>query len=277
MANTLGGLRSASPSWRERLAAWLDSWPVQRAVTGLILFNAVLFGLETSATVMAQVGGLLDTLDRVILAIFVVELGLRLVAFGRTAFRDPWFDFDVVVVGLALVPATGALSALRALRVLRVLRLVSSSPRLRSVVEALLRAIPGLGAIAGLLALILYVAAVIVTNLFGQTHPQWFGTLGASLLTLFQILTLEGWADIQREVLTDHPLAWLFFVPYVLLTTFAMLNLFVAVMVEAMRTGVEGHAEEKVDEMSDRMAFELEELKREIVALRRALTRDGAA
>jgi len=277
MANTLGGLRGASSSWRERLAAWLDSWPVQKAVTGLILFNAVLFGLETSATVMAQVGGLLDALDRAILAIFVVELGLRLVAFGRTAFRDPWFDFDVVVVGLALVPATGALSALRALRVLRVLRLVSSSPRLRSVVEALLRAIPGLGAIAGLLALILYVAAVIVTNLFGQTHPQWFGSLGASLLTLFQILTLEGWADIQREVLTDHPLAWLFFVPYVLLTTFAMLNLFVAVMVEAMRTGVEGHAEEKVDEMSYRMAFELEELKREIVALRRALTRDGAA
>ena len=277
MANTLGGLRGASSSWRERLAAWLDSWPVQKAVTGLILFNAVLFGLETSAAVMAQVGGLLDALDRAILAIFVIELGLRLVAFGGRAFRDPWFDFDVVVVGLALVPATGALSALRALRVLRVLRLVSSSPRLRSVVEALLRAIPGLGAIAGLLALILYVAAVIVTNLFGQTHPQWFGTLGASLLTLFQILTLEGWADIQREVLTDHPLAWLFFVPYVLLTTFAMLNLFVAVMVEAMRTGVEGHAEEKVDEMSDRMAFELEELKREIVALRRALTRDGAA
>jgi voltage-gated sodium channel len=276
MANTLGGLQGAGPSWRERLADWLDSWPVQQAVTGLILFNAALFGLETSAAVMAQAGGLLDALDRVILAIFVVELALRLVAFGGRAFRDPWFVFDIVVVGLALVPATGALSALRALRVLRVLRLISTSPRLRAVVEALLRAVPGLGAIAGLLALILYVAAVIVTNLFGQTHPQWFGTLGVSLLTLFQILTLEGWADIQREVLTEHPLAWLFFVPYVLLTTFAMLNLFVAVMVEAMRTGVEVHTEEKVDEMSSRMATELEQLKSEIVALRQALTRDGA-
>lgn len=220
---------------RARLAQWLESTGVQRAVTILIVVNAIVFGLETFPAVVDVAGRAIQVLDEAILAIFVVEIGLRIAAHGWRFFRDPWSVFDFVVTAIALVPATGSLSALRALRVLRVLRLVSTLPQLRAVVTGLLRAIPGLSSIAGLLCLVLYVAAIIATNLYREASPELFGTLAASLLTLFQIMTLEGWADILRDIMRDHPWAPLFFIPFVLVTTFTFLNLFIAVIVEGMQ------------------------------------------
>ena len=225
-----------SADWRSRLALWLESAPVQRGIVLLILINAAIFGLETSPSVMTAVGPALLLADRVILAVFVAELSLRLLAFRWRFFRDPWSVFDLAVVLVALLPATGSLSALRALRVLRVLRLITVLPQLRAVVSGLLRAIPGLSSIAGLLCLVLYVAAVIATKLYGATSPELFGTLGASLLTLFQVMTLEGWADILRDVMGTHPTAWLFFISFMLVTTFTVLNLFIAVIVEGMQS-----------------------------------------
>lgn len=222
-------------AWRQNLAEILDAPATHRVITTLILINAVSFGLQTSASVMQAIGPLLLWIDHAILVVFVVELGLRLLLQGLRFWRDPWNVFDFVVVGVALIPATESLSSLRALRVLRVLRLISTLPRLRAVVAGLLHAVPGLSSIAGLLCLLLYVAAVIATNLYGGTSPELFGTLGASLLTLFQIMTLEGWADIMREVMRAHPSAPLFFLPFVLGTTFTVLNLFIAVIVESMQ------------------------------------------
>ena len=232
-------------SLRDRLTTFLDAPPFQTAIIGLILVNAVVFGLEALPTVVAEYGPLLSALDRAILWIFVAEIGARLVIFGPLRFfRDPWSVFDFTVIGIALLPATGSLSALRALRVLRVLRLVSVLPSLRAVVDALLRALPSMASVAALLALVLYVGAVIATRLYGATFPQWFGDLWSSLLTLFQMLTLEGWADIMREMLAVHPSAWLFFVPFVLIATFAVLNLVVAVIVDSMQSGVRAAVEE---------------------------------
>lgn len=275
MDHDTGGLRA-------RARQFVESRPFQRTIIVLIVLNAIVLGLETSPAVVAQWGSLLSLADRAMLAVFVVELLLRLFAHRGAFFRDPWSVFDLVVVGIALLPASGPLAVLRALRVLRVLRLVSASKSMRGVVGALLAALPGMGSIAALLALVLYVAAVMATKLFGAIAPGYFGTLGGSLFTLFQIMTMEGWADIAREVMVEAPLAWVFFLAFILVSTFTVLNLFIAVVVNAMQEQVademreeegahaaEAHAERTV------MLEELRALRRELGELRARLDPPG--
>jgi voltage-gated sodium channel len=187
----------------------------QRGVVALILLNAVTLGLETSDTVMERWGGALELIDAALLWVFTAELALRVYAFRGRFFRDPWGLFDLAVVGIAWLPATGALSVLRALRILRVLRLVSVVPSLRVVVEAMLAALPGMGSIVLLMALLFYVFAVMAVKLYGEDMPEAFGTLGASLFTLFQLMTLDDWANIVKPAMERHPLALLFFLPFI--------------------------------------------------------------
>jgi voltage-gated sodium channel len=205
------------------------------AIVFLIVVNAIILGLETYPNMMAQYGPILKTIDHVILWIFVAELCLRLLVYRTRFFRDPWSLFDSAVVIIAFVPANEAFSVLRAARVLRVLRLISIFPRLKRVVEGLISAIPGIGSIGAILTIVFYVFAVMATKLYGAEYPQWFGTLHASFFSLFQIMTLEGWADMVREIMITHPYAWLFFVIYILAATFTVLNLFIAVIVDAMQ------------------------------------------
>jgi len=224
------------PGWRGTLARHIESRPTQAVLITLILINAVILGLETSEAIMARWGSVLVASDRAILAVFVVEIGLKLAIWRGRFFRDPWSVFDFIVVSIALIPAAGPLAVLRALRVLRVLRLISMVPSMRRVAGGLLAAIPGLGSVVGIIAVILYVFSVIATKLFSEHFPQWFGTLGESAYTLFQIMTLEGWADIARSVMEVYPIAWLFFVIFILVSTFTMLNLFIAVVVTSMQS-----------------------------------------
>ncbi|MGO1562314.1 MAG: ion transporter [Actinomycetaceae bacterium] len=231
-----GGGPARSP-WRDRLGEWVLSKPVQTVVIWVILLNAVTLGLETSQTVMSSVGGVIHVVDKACLAVFIVEIAAKLVAFGPRFFRDGWNVFDFLVVAIALIPGSGALSVLRSLRVLRVLRLVSALPRLRFIVEALMRSLPGIGSIALLLGIIFYVSAVMATVLFGQDFPEYFGSLGDSLFTLFQVMTLESWAmGIVRPILEVSPMAWIFFVIFILAAAFTILNLFIAVIVDTMQT-----------------------------------------
>ncbi len=226
----------AAAGLRARLAHLTGSRRTETIITAVIVLNAIVLGLETSPAVMASVGPLLMAADKVMLAIFVAEIAARLYVHRLRFFRDPWSVFDFVVVGVALVPATGAFSVLRALRVLRVLRLITVAPSLRKVVSALISAMPGMGAIVMLLGLIFYVASVMATMLFGEQFPQWFGSLGASAYSLFQIMTLESWSmGIVRPVMEVYPYAWAFFVPFILATAFTMLNLFIGVVVSAMQ------------------------------------------
>ncbi|MFP5397213.1 MAG: ion transporter [Gammaproteobacteria bacterium] len=225
---------------RRRLGAWLARAGVQRAILALIIVNAVILGLETSPALMAAHGPLLVALDQAILAVFVAEIAARLFVHRAAFFRDPWSVFDFAVVAIALVPASGPFAVLRALRVLRVLRVLTIVPSMRRVVGGLLAAIPGLGSIAAVLALIFYVFAVIATKLFGASFPDWFGTIGRSLYTLFQVMTLESWSmGISRPVMEVHPHAWLFFIPFILIATFTMLNLFIGIIVSAMQSFTE--------------------------------------
>ncbi len=206
------------------------------AITALIVVNAITLGLETSESVMADWGPVLVVLDRTILAVFVAELLMRIAVYRLSFFRDPWRIFDLVVVGIALFPATGNLSVLRALRILRVLRLVGMVPSLRRVVGGLIAALPGMGSIMLLLALVYYVFSVMATKLFGAAFPEWFGTIAKSAYTLFQVMTLESWSmGIVRPVMEVFPLAWLFFIPFIVCTTFTVLNLFIGIIVSAMQ------------------------------------------
>ena len=225
-----------SPGWRARLGAWLEDGHTQRVLIALIVINAVVLGLETSRTVMDAMGSWLLALDRAILAVFVVEIALRLAVHRLSFFRDPWSVFDFSVVAIALIPASGPLAVLRALRVLRVLRLVTLVPSMKRVVGGLLAALPGLGSVVAIIGLIFYVAAVVATGLFAQAFPQWFGTLGASAFTLFQVMTLESWSmGIVRPVMAVYPWAWAFFLIFILASTFTLLNLFIAVIVNAIQ------------------------------------------
>lgn len=219
----------------EKLRGIIESQRFQTFIIAVIVVNAVVIGLETSKTAMGAAGGLLYALDLAALSIFIMEILAKLFVYRLSFFRNPWNVFDFTIVAVALVPAGEGLSVLRALRILRALRLISMVPQMRLVVQALLSAIPAMGSVVALLTLIFYVAAVIATKLFGADFPDWFGTIGASLYTLFQIMTLESWSmGIVRPVMEVYPHAWAFFVPFILIITFAVLNLFIAIVVNAM-------------------------------------------
>jgi voltage-gated sodium channel len=258
-----------SNGWRARLGTWVESPRVQHVLIALIIANAVILGMETSPRLMASWGKLLVAVDHAMLAIFVVEIAIRMAAHGRRFFRDPWSVFDFVVVAIALVPASGPFAVLRALRVLRVLRLLTMVPNMRRVISGLLSAIPGLGSVFAILILIFYVASVIGTKLFAEQFPDWFGSIGASAYTLFQVMTLESWSmGIARPVMEAFPFAWIFFVLFILIATFTMLNLFIAVIVNAIQT--EQHHEMQLHEEAvvTRVDADTAILRHEIAGLR---------
>lgn len=223
-------------AWRVRLARWVESGPVQHTIIAVILVNAVILGLETDANLMANYGTLLIFLDKACLVVFIIEILLKLVAYRWAFWRSGWNVFDFLVVGVALVPNAGPWAVLRSLRVLRVLRLLTVVPALRKVVAAFLHSIPGLAGVVAVMSIFFYTSGVLATRLFGASHPEWFGTLGRSLYSLFQIMTLESWSmGIVRPVMLDHPWAWAFFVPFIVIATFTILNLFIGIIVSTMQ------------------------------------------
>lgn len=237
---------------------WLDRPSVRNAIISVILINAMVLGLETSSWVMARVGGLILFLDKVCLAIFVAEIVAKIYAQGLRYFRNGWNLFDFTIVGIALVPAGQGLSVLRALRILRVLRVISAAPRLRRVVEGFITALPGMGSVFLLMAIIFYIGSVMATKLFGEVFPEWFGDLGNSAYTLFQIMTLESWSmGIVRPVMDAFPYAWLFFVPFIMVTTFAVVNLLVGLIVNSMQDAHSAEDNLKTDAYRDEVLARL--------------------
>lgn len=260
--------KDAPASLRERARLIVESSRFERFITVLILVNAIALGIETFPVVGAKFGASLLVLDRLVLSVFVIELVTRFFVYRGRFFRDPWRVFDLVIVGMAALPASGSFAVLRALRVLRVLRLVSLVPSMRRVIGALLKAIPGMSSIVGLMGIVLYVSAVMATKLFGGLAPEFFGTLGGSLFTLFQIMTVEGWPDIARAVMAQSPFAWIFFVAYLLIATFMVLNLFIAVVVNAMQMQVDEDHKDQEEGHSQLILEEIRALRRELEARR---------
>jgi voltage-gated sodium channel len=252
----------------DKLQALIESKRFEGVITALILLNAVTLGLETSPAIMAVWGDVLYGLDKILLAIFVLELVAKIAVYRVAFFKSGWNIFDFVIVAIALVPASGAFSVLRALRVLRVLRLITVIPSLKRVVGAMISALPGMGSIIVLLLLVFYVSAVMATKLFQATEPEAFGDLGRSFYTLFQLMTLDGWSgEIVKPVLENHPFAMLFFMPFILFSAFVVLNLFIGVVVGAMQDEA---GDQNAKAAQDSIATQVEMLK-EIRALRHEL------
>ncbi|MCE8513138.1 ion transporter [Ruegeria pomeroyi] len=252
----------------QRLQAFIDRPGFGRFITAVIMLNAVVLGMETSPYLMERWGGLILTADRICLGIFIVEIVLKLVAQRQRFFLNGWNIFDFVIVGIALIPAAGGLSVLRALRILRVLRVISVAPRLRRVVEGFITALPGMASVFLLMTIIFYIGSVIATKLFATSFPDWFGDLGLSAYTLFQIMTLESWSmGIVRPVMQVYPYAWLFFVPFIMITTFAVVNLLVGLIVNSMQDA--HHAEDGVrtDAYRDEVLARLEQIEQRLGAL----------
>ncbi|WP_264214499.1 ion transporter [Leisingera thetidis] len=265
-----------SVTLRDRAREFVERPWVTNAVLGVIIFNAVTLGLGTSDTVNAHAGGLLDAIDRVVLGIFVAELALKLFAYGLRFFTSAWNIFDFLVVSVGLLPDSQGLSALRGLRVVRALRLLSVVPQMRAVVQALLDALPGMGAVIVMISIVFYVFGVMATLMYGNAFDAWFGTLGRSLYSLFQIMTLESWSmGIVRPVMKEFPYAWAFFVPFIVITAFSVLNLFIGLLVNTMQSAVEAEAEAEFEQLRDLVKSETDvvdahvlELHEEIKALR---------
>lgn len=250
-------------SLRDNIGVFIDRPAFRNAILGVILFNAVILGMETSKPLMEAIGPLLITLDGFCLAIFVGEIAAKLYVQRGKFFRDGWNLFDFIIVGVALVPAAQGLSVLRALRILRLLRVVSVAPSLRRVIEGLLNALPGMGSVFLLMALIFYIGAVMATKLFGAAFPVWFGTLGKSGYSLFQIMTLESWSmGIVRPVMEVYPYAWMFFVPFILLTTFVVLNLVVGLVVNSMQDAHHVEAEAETGNYRDEVLARLGDIEK---------------
>ncbi len=256
----------------QKLEKISDSAWFRNVVTAVIVLAGVLIGFETSPRIMAKYADVIYFADSVILGLFVIELAIRIGAYGIRAHRfffDAWNLFDFIIVAVCLLPLHAEFVAvLRLARVLRVLRLVTALPRLRFLVGALLKSIPSIGYISILLFLLFYIYACLGTFLFGRNDPLHFGDLPSSMITLFQVVTLEGWNEIMSIQLYGSdvweisgaavdPLfseafpfvAPLFFISFILLGTMIILNLFIGVIMNGM---AEMHAEETAQELQQR-------------------------
>ena len=280
---------ASEAAWVAHLRKIVESDWFQHFIIAVIAINALGLGLETIPFVNNAIGPFLAIIDNLALIIFVIEISAKLLVYRISYFRDPWNVFDITIVGIAILPMGGGLSVMRALRILRAVRIISAVPRMRRVVEGLLHAIPSLGAVIALLAIIFYICAVMATKLFGNDFDELFGSLPRSLFTLFQIMTLEDWpGGVVRPIMQVYPYAWLFFIPFILTVTFSVLNLFIAIIVNSMEAAAKEdtellhedagalHADAvKQTRQNEILMREIRSLRDEIAALRAAVRPGG--
>lgn len=234
----------------ENIKTLVQSSKFQNFIIGLIVINGITMGLETSKSFVESYGSFLHIFDIFVISIFTIEIILRVYVHRVSFFKDPWSVFDFTIVAISLVPANAGFEIFRILRVLRLFRLITVVPQMRKIVSALISVIPGMISIAALMSLFFYIFAIMATQLYGDKFPEWFGSLGASFYTLFQIMTLESWSmGIVRPVMEVYPLAWSFFVPFIFLVTFVMINLIVAIVVDAMAEINKDESSHLIDEV----------------------------
>lgn len=258
----------------DKIKSLVEAKKFQNFIIILIILNGISMGLETSKSVMESFGSIIHAFDIFVISVFTIEVTLRIIAHRISFFKDPWSLFDFFVVIISLIPSSGSFQVLRILRVLRLFRLITVVPQMRKIVAALISVIPGMVSIIGLMSLIFYVFAIMATSLYSETFPQWFGTLGESFYSLFQIMTLESWSmGIVRPLMEQHPLAWTFFIPFIFVATFIMINLVVAIIVDAMSIIKEEEIEkiEEVKVSENELKNEIKSLQNEIQELKQLI------
>ena len=261
--------RIAPGSLQGRVLALMERDETRNFILGVIVLNGILLGVSTQTGLSAESRWMIGLMDRLVIGIFVIEMILKLYAYRMRFFGNAWNIFDLVIVVISLMPQSETLSVLRGMRVIRALRVMSAIPQMRAVVKALLDALPGMGAVVLLLGVMFYIFGIMATLWFGKAFPQWFGTLGESLYSLFQIMTLESWSmGIVRPVMEEFPWAWAFFVPFIIMTAFAILNLFIGLLVNTMQAAVEEEHEKEIEDMRVILQEENAALSSQIAELR---------
>jgi voltage-gated sodium channel len=258
---------------QEKIKAFVTDQRFQNFIISVIIINGITLGLETSHGFMSAYSSYLYTFDHIVIGIFTIEILLRIYAHRLSFFKDGWSLFDFFIVLISLFPANSGFEIFRILRVLRLFRLITVVPQMRKIVMALISTMPGMATIAGLLSLFFYIFAIMATHLYGESFPQWFGTLGESFYTLFQVMTLESWSmGIVRPIMQEHPYAWMFFIPFIFMVTFIMINLIVAVVVDAMNEmGSEKKLEEDIKTSEEHMREEIAALRKEVAEIKEIL------
>ena len=251
---------------KEKVYTLVESSKFKNFILIVILINGIVMGLETYSGIINSYGEFLEFVDQVAIAIFIVEIVLRIYAHGGAFFKDGWSLFDFAIVLVSLAPNDAQFSVLRILRVFRLFRVITVVPQMRKIVVALVGVIPGMISIVALMTVVFYIFAILATWLFGADFPQWFGDLGRSLYTLFQVMTLESWSmGIARPVMELHPYAWTFFLPFIFLATFIIINLIVAMVVDVMNeigNKTQKEAQEVTKEELSQLRSEIKELKK---------------
>lgn len=252
---------------RARLRQALSSHVFEGFINSLILLNAIILGALTysyGSTHSSQKWvSFLICLDMGIIGIFMAEMALKIYAFGRSFFRSGWNVFDLIIVSIGVLGSSYPLTIVRSLRVLRLFRLLKRVPSMRAVVEGFLRSLPGIASVFMVMIIIIFIFAVLGTGLFKDVSPRLFGSLQTSTFTLFTVLTLEGWPDVAREVMHEVKGSWVFFVLYIVLNSFVVLNLMIAVTIEAMQRDYNVEAEDDRDHILE----ELQALRADIQKL----------
>ena len=267
----------------------VDHKAFQGFILFIIIFNSVIMGIETISGLPDKVVLVLGLFNNVCLWIFIIEMLLKFLAYGMDYFKDPWNWFDMVIIGTSLISALPFMAALRAFRVLRVLRslkalrsmrLVSSIRHLQIILVAIVRSVPSILWTGLLMILIYYIFALIGVNLFGQAFPDWFGTVGKAMYTLFQVMTLESWSmGISRPVMEVYSAAWLYFVPFVLISSFIVMNVVVGIVVNSISEVTAEDTKQALVDAGDEESGEKSEeeqikvLTREVKEMREMLAR----
>ncbi|MEA1952776.1 MAG: ion transporter [Campylobacterota bacterium] len=244
----------------------------QNFIIALIVLNGITMGFETSKHFATEYHMFFNLFNMFVVTAFTIEIILRIYVHRAAFFKDSWSLFDFFIVAISLVPASAGFEIFRVLRVLRLFRLVTVVPQMRKIIAALLSVIPGIASIAGLLTLFFYIFAIMSTQLFGEKFPEWFGTLGESFYTLFQVMTLESWSmGIVRPIMEVYPLAWVFFIPFIFMATFIIVNLIIAIVVDAMNEMNADEEEKIIEELhssEDASKVEIEKLREDIKELK---------
>lgn len=258
------------------LKAFLESSGFQNFITTIIILNSLLIGMETFPSVMDDYGVMIDAFDLVILAMFTIEITLKIFIYRLKFFTSAWNVFDFAIIAVSILPAAGSFSIFRALRIIRTLRLLKNLPKLRLIIESLLHSIPSIGWIAVLLTIVYYIFAVVGVNLFGVLYPEIFGDLWKSFFTLFQIMTLESWASgIARPIMDGVPYAAIYFVTFILIATYTTLNIFIAIVVNTMNEISLKELQEEEQHIKDFVKQENTKLHKKLDAMQKELKKKG--
>ena len=271
----------------EKLKRFVEGKYFQGFILIVIVFNAIILGLQTFPAIEDSIGDVLSVLDTICLGIFVAEMILKMIVYKFFGyFKSAWNWFDFIIVMTSLLSGLAVLSSFRILRVFRVFRslrglrgfkMISSLKPLQAIIAAIGKSLPGISWTALLLIIIYYIYAIIGVTQFSAVFPDWFGNIGKAMYTLFQVMTLESWSmGISRPVMEVYSFAWAYFVPFVLLSSFIVMNVVVGIVVNAISEVTADTAKEEEEEKTvsnKELVSEIHSLKEQLDRLEKQLAK----